>query len=128
MDFQKYDFSLESLKDYFFELDEEKFCGYDEQGKEWYGEELIEKSRQGLIVKESPSQMVFHRKRGGLLGYIHETFDGSWWAYSPYYPPRMSWIDVFGFRNEFYAVRYLHQVSNSQFPDNPQEIPCLPEE
>jgi hypothetical protein len=125
MDSKQYAFSAEELKDYFFELKETLF-GYDQQGQVWEGEELIEMRTKGLIVKEFPHKTVFHRKTLSLLGFIEETFDKTWWAYSPYRPPKMSLMDTFGFSDEFYAVRYLHQILCSRFPNDVQEIKSFP--
>ncbi len=35
-------------------------------------------------------------------------------------------MEVFGFPNEFYAIRFLHQVVKTQYPDEVGEIPQLP--
>lgn len=128
MDFEYHDFNSNLLQAYFFDLskDNEIACGYDRQGLAWRGQELAEMRMKGLIVKECPCKHVFLKNLKSLLGYIQECFDGTWLAHSVYYPPNMDGMEVTGFINEFYAVRYLHQVAFAKYPQELGDPPCLP--
>jgi hypothetical protein len=82
---------------------------------------------QGLIIKEYPEKTVVVGEKGSLLGYIRECFDGTWLAHSSYFFGYMDIVEVSGFKNEFYAVRYLHQVMVAAFPDTAYApVPDLP--
>ncbi len=35
-------------------------------------------------------------------------------------------VEIFSFINEFYAIRFLHQVVKTQYPDEVGEMPQLP--
>lgn len=127
MDFEHHDFNSNLLQAYFFiSTDDEIGCGYDRQGIAWRGKELAERRMKGLIVKECPCKHVFLKNLGSLLGYIQECFDGTWLAHSVYYPPNMDGMAVAGFINEFYAVRYLHQIAFATYPQEVGYPPCLP--
>lgn len=123
-----YPFTLESLKDYTFTQDNSLFWGHDKQGRVWEEPELTEMQKKGLIFICSPHKTVFFKEGDrSLLGYIQEGFDGTWLAHSGYYPPMMDGMEVFGFINEFYAVRFLLQVmqSQSEYSDSSREIPQI---
>ncbi len=62
-----------------------------------------------------------------LFGYIQETFDDTWLAHSLNYPVILDGIEFFGFANEFYAIRFLHQVRQAKYSDKLGEIPPLEE-
>lgn len=109
------------LKDYTFTLNEEWYCGYDQQGYPWQEPELSEKRIQGLIIKECNAETVFFKR--SLIGYIQETFDGSWLACSPYLPVGGDGVEISGFMNKFYAVRYLHHIALAQYPDSIEKFP-----
>ncbi|MDZ8134051.1 MAG: hypothetical protein RM049_01965 [Nostoc sp. DedQUE04] len=105
----------------------EQICGYDRQGHSWRGEELLAMREQGLIIKECPEKTVVVGDKVSLLGYIRECLDGTWLAHSCYSFGHMDMVEVSGFKKEFYAVRYLHQVMDAAFPDTAYDpIPELP--
>ncbi len=116
-----YTFILTSLRNYTFTIG--MSCGYDQQGNAWEELELTEMRKKGLIVKEYFQKHVFFQNT--LLGYIRECLDDTWLAHSPYNEPTRD-IEIFGFLNEFYAVRYLHQVVKTLYPDEIGDFPCLP--
>ncbi|MBH8563515.1 hypothetical protein I8748_15190 [Nostoc sp. CENA67] len=123
MDVDHHNFGLVSLKDYTFTLGKELSCGYDEQGRKWEEPELTEIRKKALIVKECPRKDVFFENI--VLGYIQKCLDDTWLAHSPYTSPNMD-MDICGFIDEFYAVRYLHQVIKSVYPDEIRDVPRLP--
>lgn len=105
----------------------ELICGYDQQGHSWRGEDLLAMRQQGLIIKDCPEKTVVVGEKKSLLGYIQESFDSTWLAHSCYFWGDMDIVDVNGFKNEFYAVRYLHQVMAAAFPNIKYDpIPDLP--
>ena len=119
--------TLNFLKDYTLTLNEQWYCGYDQQGYSWQEPELSEKRKQGLIVKECNAEIVFFKR--SLIGYIQENFDGSWFARSPYLPVGGDGVEIAGFMNKFYAVRYLHYIALARYPDSIEKLPksiCLP--
>lgn len=124
-------FSCPSLKNYQFRVSgfeyPERTCGYDLQGKMVRGEEFLAQRKRGTIVKECPEKTVILGQKGHLLGYVRETFDGTWLAHRCYFSASLDFIEVNGFRNEFYAIRYLHEIMDSVFPDMPYDsLPDLP--
>lgn len=78
------------------------------------------------LVSELPDKPIFEEDLNALLGYIQECYTGIWCAYSCYYPKSMNAIKAVGFISEFYAVRYLYQITEIVFPDIIQDIPNLP--
>lgn len=116
-----YTFTPASLRNYRFTIGMP--CGYDQQGNTWEELELAEMRKKGLIVKEYFQKVVFFENT--LLGYIQECLDGTWLAHSSYNEGTRD-IEIFGFLNEFYAVRYLHQVVKKLYPNEIGDFPCLP--
>lgn len=114
-------FDLESLKNYQFIIGMP--CGYDQQGNAWEELGLTKMRKKGLIVKEYSQKNVFFENT--LLGYIQECLDGTWLAHSAYNEP-ITDIEIFGFINEFYAVRYLHQFIKQVYPNEIGDFPLLP--
>lgn len=85
--------------------------------------------QQGLIVKECPEKIVIVGEQGSLLGYIRESLDDTWLAHSSYFFGDMDVVEVNGFKDEFYAVRYLHQVMIAAFPNIEHDpVPDLPQQ
>ena len=120
------------LTDYYFpacELDyiDEYKTGYDKQGREWKGTKLLNLRQQDKITKEFVENSVFLHG-GVLLGYIRECPDSTWLAHSCYLES-MDYVELYGFKNKFYAVRYLHEIIIKCFPSEvylPLPIPLLP--
>lgn len=82
---------------------------------------------QGLIIKECPEKTVVMGDKKALLGYIRECFDSTWLAHSSYFFGDMGIVEVGGFKDEFYAVRYLHEVMEAAFPNIVYDpVPDLP--
>ncbi len=119
--FEHYNFTLKSLINYTFTVS--MSCGYDQQGRSWKEPELTSMRKKGLIVKEYPYKTVFFENI--LLGCIKECLDGTWSAHSPYNALSVGDIEISGFIDEFYAVRYLHQVIKANYPDEIGDFPCL---
>lgn len=102
----------------------DRICGYDQQGHSWRGAELGAMRHKVLIIKECPEKTILLGEMGHLLGYIRECFDCTWLASSCYF---VDILEVSGFKNEFYAVRYLHQVMEAVFPNIEYDpVPTLP--
>ncbi|NJR19364.1 MAG: hypothetical protein HC785_29260 [Calothrix sp. CSU_2_0] len=99
-------------------------CGYDHQGNDWKEPELTSMRKRGLIVKEYPYKTILFENI--LLGYVHECLDDTWSAHSPYNALSVGDMEISGFINEFYAVRYLHQVIKANYPEEIGDLPCLP--
>ena len=141
--YENFDSSL--LQDYCFELsksgtwyDESCNCnyhdrygtiGWDVDGVIYHGYQLVWKRKKELIIKDSIPKSIFYRKTFGYLGFIQETTDGAWFVNSPYAFNHHFSLYISGFRNEFYAVRYLHQMTLSRFPDSidllPKTLPIM---
>ncbi|AUT03956.1 hypothetical protein CLI64_28210 [Nostoc sp. CENA543] len=92
----------------------DRICGYDQQGHSWRGTELVAIRQKGLIIKECAEKTILLGEMGHLLGYIRECFDCTWLASSCYFADI---LEISGFKSEFYAVRYLHQVMEAAFPN-----------
>ena len=117
-------FKSEDLGIYTFTINLELPYGYDQDGKICEGLELKQKRQQGQINGE------FHRKNifidGTLIGYVSQTKDSNWFAISSCTPSTAQDIKNYGFKNEFYAIRYLHQVAHFYYPECVEEISSLP--
>lgn len=119
-----------SLLDHYSDEDGDYFDHYDTYGIDsrgiiYRGSRLMSMRGEGLIIREFRKKLVFAKTTLLYFGSIQETTDGNWFAHSPYNPHKMSLIQVSGFSNEFYAVRYLHQVgrSRSRYPEEWGEVP-----
>lgn len=119
---EHYSFASSSLEGYTFTLSEVMSYGYDQQENIWQGDELIEKCKKGLIIKEFSQKVVFFERI--LLGCIQECPDSTWLAHSPYTTPILD-FNILGFLNEFYAIRYLHQIIKANYPAQIGDIPQL---
>jgi hypothetical protein len=108
-------FSLHSLRNYLYSIGDS--YGYDDRGNTWYGSDLEEMRRKGLIILEFPMKHILFGY--GILGYIRECPDGTWLAHHC-----STEIEILGFVDEFYAVLYLHQLDN--FQDSDDEIGGIP--
>jgi hypothetical protein len=115
-----YKFPSSDLQRYTFTLSDITAYGYDQQRVIWQGSELEELRNQGLIVKECPRMNVFFEDI--LLGSVQECLNGTWLAHSPYTTPDLD-LNVLGFANEFYAIRFLHQIIKTKYPDEIDDIP-----
>ncbi|MBE9115243.1 hypothetical protein IQ249_04945 [Lusitaniella coriacea LEGE 07157] len=131
-----YCFTLEVLKNYKYDLIEECYCGYDNQGNIfWEGSNLSEIKNKGLIVKECPSKYAYfeHPTLNGIpLGQVQGNFDSTWFAHSIVHVENKYMGEVAGFIDEFYAVRFLHQIAITQakYPEKQENdfsmLPHLP--
>lgn len=126
-------FQNELLQNYYFLLSQSNDldgirCGYDAQGYEWRGKKLAHLRRNGKISQEfEPKTVLLDKRNQALLGYIRESLDSTWLAHSCYYPAQMDGVEIYGFKSEFYAVRYLHEVMANFFPNIEYEpLPRLP--
>lgn len=127
-----HNFSFKFLDRYKFTLSEINVYVYDSQGKIWREPEIFEKIEKRDIVRIMPQKWVSFSKSRGILGYIQECPDGTWLAHSSYYINEKSLLDgteIFGFSDEFFAIRYLHQIMGAAFLDFGYEsVPPLPQE
>ncbi|NEQ98572.1 MAG: hypothetical protein F6K30_17930 [Cyanothece sp. SIO2G6] len=125
---QVYFFDDERLRNFDFWLSESDF-GYGEDGNMFWGEELEQRRKKGGNHHEYLHKLVFMSSgsdRGTYFGSIEATPDNSVWAHGPYYPPSLWYLDVFGFENEYYAIRYLCQVLNiSLTREKPISLPSF---
>lgn len=117
-------FSSACLEKYKFTICEEKSYGYDQDGNTWQGLELKERCLQATIKREFPWKNVFFDN--ALIGCIQEITDGTWLALSPFYPPEMLGMQVYGFSDEFYAIRYLHQIVLAYYEECIEGVSQLP--
>ena len=121
---EHYSFSLESLKKYTFTKSDEKIFGYDNNGKIIKKSDIEEAIINKKISKIFPRQYVYFADI--TLGYIQECPDGTWLAHSSYHiDSPLDGVEVFGFVNEFYAVRYLHSVLEAVFTEDVEVPPKL---
>lgn len=108
---------------YNFSINRDLSYGYDRKGVIWQEPELTEMRKTGAIVKEYPYKVIFFEK--GLLGCIQECLDGSWLAGTAYFEPP---LEILGFINQFYAVRFMQQVMEEKYPQEVSDVPSLPSE
>jgi len=116
-------FQIPGLEKYSFKFYREWSYGYDRKGVIWQEPELTEMRKKGSLVKEYPYKNI--SCEGVRLGCIQECFDGYWLACTAYFEPIM---EMLGFINQFYAVRFLHQVIKVKYPQGVCDVPSLPAE
>ncbi|MEZ2277232.1 MAG: hypothetical protein ACBR12_09985 [Microcoleus sp.] len=116
-------FQIPGLEKYSFHINRHLSYGYDRKGVIWQEPELTEMRKKGAIVKEYPYKVILGK--GGYLGCIQECFDGYWLACTAYFEPIM---EILGFINQFYAIRFLQQVMEEKYPQEVSDVPCLPSE
>ena len=109
---------------YTFTINMKLSYGYDQDGKICEGLELRQKQQQEQINEEFYCKNIFIDSV--LIGYISQTRDGNWFAISSCVPSVVQDIKNYGFKNEFYAIRYLHQVAYFYYPECVEEVSSLP--
>ncbi|MEG4169609.1 MULTISPECIES: hypothetical protein [unclassified Microcoleus] len=114
---------IQNLEKYRFYIGRDLSYGYDRKGVIWQEPELTEMRKKGAIFKEYPYKVIVSEK--ALLGAIQECLDGSWLASTSYFEPP---LEILGFINQFYAVRFMHQVIKVQYPQAVGDVPSLPSE
>lgn len=117
-------FQIPGLEKYKFYFSRNLSYGYDRKGVIWQEPELTEMRKKGAIVKEYPYQGV-NSWDLAFLGYIQECLDGSWLAGTAYFEPP---LEILGFINQFYAVRFMQQVMEEKYPQEVSDVPSLPSE
>jgi hypothetical protein len=105
-----YNFSLSHPED------TERYFGVDNQLNIWRGSKLADLNREGKISKTLPEKDIIIRETGALLGYVRECPDSTFLAHSCYFSGAFDWVEVNGFREEFYAIIYLHEILIKTFP------------
>lgn len=73
----------------------------------------------------SNKKVIYLKSLNAPIGYIQNSNDTSWMAYSFYHPKSLSQMKVFGFSSDFFAIRYLFQVAEVFLPECIQEVSNL---
>ena len=127
------EFNSSNLKNYCFwwghnndSCEESNFgtYGIDLQGLIYRGKKLVIMRNEGLIIREFREKVVFEKKKLIYIGTIQEASDGTWFSQSPYNIP---YCQIFGFSDQFYAIRHLHELGKLQSRNSEEwgEIPQI---